>query len=348
MKKIRIDYSKPSADITKEETYRVNNDAELAQAQKKAMRILLKSPARKLCLLCGQPLGGEEFNHRGLLFTRCHTCGHIQTKNKPPTNYPFLPSTGYEYKKIYPPLTETEFNDRKNRIYKPKLDWALSCLAEIGYSPTKLKELKWVEIGCGAGYFLSALDDFGVKNLLGLDADKKLVAYAKKRLGKDKIIYSQISADQITKQCPADIYVAFFVYEHFDNPRAFFSSLQTMKPGTIFIFSVPVYGFSCLLENVFTNNYARNLDGAVHTQLYSDDSINYALNTAGLKMQAQWIFGQDASDLMRFLLQNLQRRLSPRMLSELREKMLLLDDKLQNILDKNLLSDQRHIVAVKK
>jgi 2-polyprenyl-3-methyl-5-hydroxy-6-metoxy-1,4-benzoquinol methylase len=344
--KIRTDYSKPSLDIRKEEAKRIIDEKELVKKQNKAVSFLNKYPKRKNCLLCGKILKGQIFDHRGLNFIKCAECSHIQSEANPPKDYPFIPKTGYEYKSIYPRQTEEEYNDRKKRVYTPKLDWAVDCLKGFGIPLEKQKNLSWTEIGCGAGYFLSSLSDLGIKNYTGIDRDDNLVKFAQERLSQNKIKLSKKNAEEIVKENKSNIYVAFFVFEHLENSFTFWKSLKKLPKGTILIFSVPIFGFSCIIENIFRKNYARNLDGAVHTQLYTDKSIDYALNMSGFEKRAEWIFGQDAGDLLRILKSNLNKY--PKEMTDLFSgKLTLSGDELQTALDHTRLADQRHMIAIK-
>jgi 2-polyprenyl-3-methyl-5-hydroxy-6-metoxy-1,4-benzoquinol methylase len=208
--------------------------------------------------------------------------------------------------------------------------------------------MKWVEMGCGAGYFLSSLEDHGISNYVGFDRNESLINEAKRHL-KNKKVFSDIEErGGLTKKYGADLYAAFFVFEHLENPYDFYASLKKMPQGTILIFSVPVYGLSCLLENIFANNFARNLDGVVHTQLYTDESIKWAMKLADFDIKAQWIFGQDADDLVRFIGQNLKGKLAGKDISNYEKKLNSISDDIQKNLDKASLSDQRHIIAIKK
>jgi len=345
---IRTDYSKPSLDIKKEESERIANESELVDGQNKAVDFLKKHQDRKKCLLCGDNLKGEKFDHRGLIFVLCGKCGHIQTKINPPAGYPFIPEAGYKYKHIYPQQNFEEYKGRMLRIYKPKLDWAISCLNEIGYNNDKLKSMQWTEIGCGGGYFLAALKDFGVKKFIGIDMDADLVKFAQEKLGDDKVTISNSNKpEEIVAKYPADIYTAFFVFEHFENSYSFFSALKNLPAGTIIIFSVPLFGLTSLLENIFVANYARSLNGIVHTQAFTDKSINYALNLAGFEMIAQWIFGQDANDLTRIMINHVKNKLPKSIQRETINKIITLIDPIQANIDRANFSDQRHFIIKK-
>ena len=148
--------------------------------------------------------------------------------------------------------------------------------------------------------------------------------------------------------CSADVYIAFFVLEHVLNPFKFYQKLSTLPSKTIFIFSVPTFGLSCLLEGAFDNLYARNLDTVVHTQIYTEQSINYALNIANFDIIGQWVFGQDAEDFSRFILNSIRNNYPDSMFQKISRKLFDLQDPLQHVFDLNHFSDQRHIIAIKR
>jgi len=285
---------------------------------------------------------GELFNHREIPVIICAICGHVQTRLQPPPGYP-----DYEFAQVYPKLSAEQYADRKKRIYTPKLEWILNSLADKGYKHETLAKMQWTEIGAGAGYFLSALEDARLSNIVGFDADKTLVDIANTFTAARSTHFGGEISDAIDRY-PADIYVAFFVLEHIQNAHLFYQKLRSLPQGTIFIFAVPIFGFSCLLENVFTDNFARNFDGVLHTQLYTEQSIDHAMKTAGFEITAKWIFGQDATDLTRLLINNINTKVSQDLLRHMEKDLISIQDSLQNCLDKAGLADQRHILAIKR
>lgn len=343
---VRTTYSKPSGDIGKEEAKRSRDESKLVAQQKKALRFLARQKPRKICTLCGKKLKGKRFTHRGIDFVLCNTCEHITSYNQPPEDYPFTKATGYSYTSIYPKLSRKDYDDRKGRVYRPKLDWAVASLKAEGYTSSQIKKMQWVEIGCGAGYFLSALSDLGVKERTGVDIDANLIAYANDTLGKNTALVSKDSAGETIQKYRADIYVAFFVFEHIERLFDLAAILRTLPKRTILIFSVPMLGFSMLLENMLRDSYARNLDGAMHTQIFTDSSVDYFLKEAGFKKSAEWIFGQDAMDLARFIKNN-SHRYPEEVYEILATRVAASVDGIQTVLDHTRLSDQRHILAIK-
>lgn len=277
----------------------------------------------------------------------CKKCRHIQSQIIPPRNFPFIPGTGYQYKSIYPKQNDSEYADRKKRIYTPKLKWAIGGLKDLGYTNAQLKKMSWLEIGCGGGYFLSALEDFGMSNYMGLDKDSNMVAFAQSKVGKNKVRLFDGEPEEIFKNYQADIYVAFFVFEHLENSYNFFKTLSTLPKGTIVIFSVPFFGFINILEGMLPHLYARSLSAVVHTQTFTPTSIRYAMSLAKFQIVAEWIFGQDASDLLTKMSGHLNTNLPSSLNNEIWPALFSISDDIQSIIDKAHLSDQRHFLAIK-
>jgi hypothetical protein len=340
---MRTKYSKPSADIQVESAIRFQKDKELFEHQISISKILLNCGEREICVLCNHPLKGELFTHRNIPFVLCANCGHIQTRALPPDDYP-----GVEFKTIYPKLNVGEYKDRKTRIYKPKLDWIINCLKDLNYSKEQIINMRWTEMGAGAGYFLSSLQDIGAQHITGFDADADMVEVANLFIKERKVKHYNGKLSESFKLFPSDVYVAFFVIEHVSDTYQFFIEMKSLPKGTIFVFAVPVFGFSCLLVGIFENNYARNLDCVLHTHLFTDMSIKYGMNLADFEIVEEWIFGQDSLDFTRFIVNNISLKFSEQLLNSIKNDLDKLQDSFQNCLDRQRKSDQRHIIAIKK
>lgn len=322
----------------------------MRERQRVLASMLLTASPREACLLCGSSfVNADEFVHRGVPFYRCGQCRHIQTQVQPPEGYPHTIEGGLSFGTIYPQLSAEEYSNRTQRIYRPKLDWMLRVLTEeLNYSPEHICDMCWVDMGCGAGNFLAATEALGVRQCAGFEADAQLVQAGQEHLHTAVLDHFTGSMTDAVHQYRANIYTAFFVMEHVENSRAVYEAMQSWPSGTVFAFSVPVYGFAALLENIFSDNYARNLDCVVHTQMYTEDSIAYALNMAGFDIVAEWVFGQDAEDVRRVMLSNLVGKLQGAMFEEAQRRLSELLDPLQQCFDKLHLADQRHILAVRR
>ena len=341
---MHTEYSKPLVDIRDESVTRFRNDKVAYNRQQRTLSNIQHFLKRHTCIVCARPLRGDRFVHRRMAFVVCRSCGHLQSALVPA---PHGRPVGFHT--IYPSLSRRQYRERRERIYTPKLSWIVRSLARLGRSPRQLRALRWIEMGAGAGYFLSALDDYGVTNFGGFESNRELVTVANRALGSPRVSYEPDPHMSVTiEKYPADIYVGFFVLEHIEDANAFFREFRRVPKGTIFVFAVPVFGLSLLLDGVFENNFARQLDGIVHRQLYTDESIRYAVKLARLTIVAEWIFGQDADDLSRFLLQNLADKYPKGRFRRVSKELIGIQDGIQQILDRARLADQRHVIAIKR
>jgi hypothetical protein len=71
------------------------------------------------------------------------------------------------------------------------------------------------------------------------------------------------------------------------------------------------------------------------------------MKKAGFRITAKWIFGQDAEDIIRFILKNITQKFSFNKIEQIQNELYELQDCLQHCFDKHYLSDQRHIIAIK-
>ncbi len=136
--------------------------------------------------------------------------------------------------------------------------------------------------------------------------------------------------------------------EHLDDPSGLIKTLRNKPTGTIFVFSVPTFGFATILESVFHDYAARNLDSVVHRQLYTDKSICYLLKQIDYEPISQWVFGQDTDDLVRILIKNISNYYDSKIINHIKYKLNNLIDPIQNSIDRELFSDSRHIIAIKR
>ena len=339
------DYSKTLCDLTKEESARIQNEDQLYLRQREANIRLSKAPPRKNCILCDSEINGREFLHRNVSFIACAACGHIQSKALPPEGFPDELDGKEQFAKIYPKLGKDEFEDRKSRIYRPKLNWIFSALERSGYEKRELLGMKWLELGSGNGAFLSSLEDMGVNDYIGFEKEKTLLERSKSFVSPERVSLSTGSLGEIIRTNHAGIICSFFVFEHDENLSGLINALKDCQSGTLLCFSVPMFGLSCLLENLAADRYARSLDAAVHVQTFTDRSIDYLIGSAGFEQVARWQFGQDALELRRMLLPSTE---SETHLEDLSQKLETCLDDVQEAVDRAGLCDQIHLIARRK
>jgi len=141
--------------------------------------------------------------------------------------------------------------------------------------------------------------------------------------------------------------MAWFVLEHLNDTNKFLKALAQKPSGTIFIFSVPVFGVAHLIERVCMDIPARGIDNVFHTQVFTDESIAYIMKNINYDVVAEWIFGQDVADWYVQLHQQIQQ-LPESLREKFNAQIIPLLDPMQILLDRKKLSDQRHLIAIKR
>lgn len=346
---MRTRYSKSSEDIVPESRRFAREDDELLDQQQRSAQVLIEAgKPRSTCVLCETSLGpAAPFPHRDLSYLCCSVCGHIQTQLEPPPGYPSQTGNGLAFSDVYTALPPEAYLSRTQRVYTPKLDWALDEMGHAGVPREEALHRQWLELGAGAGYFVHALQQAGARSATGLEQSAELVRIANERLPDSPVVAHSGSLAEAVDQHSADVYVAFFVLEHLQDACELWRALSRCPEGTFLLLAVPVFGLATLVEGAVPNHAARSLDGSLHTQIYTDQSLSHACKTAGYELLAEWLFGQDAVDIKRMILKQLQPGYPPELLATIEERLADLQDPLQGAVDRCRLSDARHILAVK-
>lgn len=339
-------YSKSAGDIRREGAGIIAQELSLQQTVLEVTGLLAQYPDRARCIVCeGNLQNSDIFLHRDIPFKHCTRCGHIQTAQEPDEHYEQAASMALGYEGIYPELNQKDYQSRCERIYAPKADWIFESLAETSRKPA---DLKWCDLGCGAGYFLKSLQNVGCSQIRGLDVDKHNLDIAQKMLDEDVVSLNPYSFDQSIANVEADIYTAFFVLEHIRDTSKVIKALSEKPPGTLFAFSVPVFGFIALMESIIKDHYPRSLDAMMHTQIYTEQSLAFLVEEAGYEMVSEWVFGQDMIDIHRFMNVNLARQYPEKLCRDSMAKIEELIDPMQSAIDRAHFADARHILVVKK
>lgn len=341
-------YSKPSLDIHQELERMFPVDAQRLQTQRDTARIMEDSEFRNNCVLCEIHLGNVDmFTHRDIQYAICDNCGHIQTRKRPPEGYPHQSEKALRFETIYMPINDTEYRSRALRIYQPKLDWLLDTANQWG-DVSDLKQLKWVDLGCGAGHFLWILQQAGVNQIVGFEDNVSLRNTANQMLDAPLVQAAGETLVASVSETEANIWTAFFLLEHLERPARLFEAFSQKPSGTLFCFAVPVFGFATVLESAVEGFFARQLDSVLHTQLYTERSIEFVMASYGFEILGQWIFGQDGCDLARMLFLELHGKYPANLLKNVKKRLFEMADGLQHVIDKACFAETRHVLAVKR
>lgn len=338
-----LKYSKSSAFYlnTKKDFFTAND--ELLNNALKQNQLYTSQPNRVFCKVCQARLPlTTDFHSHNVDYVFCENCSHLNGRFDDTKSFfeNLYTSKDGGYNSIG--YKDKNFLQRTTDIYIPKVDFLVSSL------PPKKYEV--LDVGCGSGYFVCASL---LRNLsaTGLDVSKVMVDHGNNQithhLKKTPLTHTSEEGfyDSIVNS-NADVISAIGVIEHLREPHKFFTAFQNSKAEYLY-YSVPMFSFSVVLENVFKNVFPRQLS-ADHTHLFTETSIKKMNETMGVKSIAEWRFGTDAMDLFRHLLTNLQaNKCSEKMIDFVYDGFGKKIDDIQSILDENRFCSEIHLIASK-
>lgn len=343
-------FSKPSGDISKEFDRLIDQDRRMLNGAAPIKQMMREQDLKRVtCTVCETSLDGADgFDHQKVPFVVCPKCSHVQSRI-------LLGQAGEQaldqhlsYSQIYPTLEAEAYFSRRDAVYKPKLDFLFEVLDQIGGYENLRRAGRWLEIGSGAGYLLSALEESGCQHVKGLDRDAKLLASNKHMLSRAQLEHSLADFYETVSVEDYDVLIAIFVLEHIEKLADVARSLKAKPKGSVFYFSVPHFGFATAFETTEPDHAGRNMDGLVHQQIFTEQSLTYFLNQAGYEKVGEWVFGQDMMDLVRFLTVRLKGQYPDVLLNNLMSGLNQILDPVQEQIDRACLADARHVVAIKK
>ncbi len=340
---VGLKYSKSSSFYLSTKKDFFTGNQELLEKSIKQNTLYASQPKRYLCKICEFPLPNSlDFHSHGVDYVFCSKCSHLNGKFEDTQEFIdklYISDAGSDYSNNY---IDKDFHKRTNDIYIPKVDFLISSL------PPKKYEI--LDVGCGSGYFiLAAL----LRNLsaTGLDVSQKMVDFGNQQISNHLNIEplsfenEQGFYNSIIKS-NANVISVIGVIEHLRKPRKFFEAFIKSKAQYIY-YSVPMFSFSVILENIFTEVFPRQLSGG-HTHLFTENSIKEMNELIGVKSLAEWRFGTDAIDLYRQTLVTLQKnKSSQKLIDYLHGGFGQKIDEIQSIFDRNHFCSEIHCVAEK-
>lgn len=338
-----IRYSKSSSFYLSSKKDFFANNQELLERSREQNNLYASQPRREFCKVCEARLpDGSDFQSHGIDYAFCSKCSHFNGKFEDTQIFIeelYITEAGRDYSKNY---VDQDFLRRTNDIYVPKIDFLLSSLPA-----TKLEIL---DLGCGAGYFVTAALLRSV-NATGLDVSKTLVGFGNHqikfhlkteplRVEEEQGLYDSIMRSN------ANVISAIGVIEHLREPYKFFEAFRRSEARFLY-YSVPMFSLSAILESAFTEVFPRQLSGG-HTHLFTETSLKEMNRKIGVKPLAEWRFGTDVMDLYRQTLLTLQKnKASQKSLDILSTGFGRIVDQVQTIFDENHFCSEIHCVTEK-
>ena len=297
----------------------------------------ISQPKRKYCKNCHSSISKKLFFQFKVDYAVCKKCGHLNglyEDTKKFVNWLYFEKKLDNFKKNY----LNDFNKRVSNIYMPKVLFLKKVIKS---------KIILLDIGSGGGHFLRALE---IKNIkaTGYEPNKSLVNLGNKKLKKNKLINFNLEQTykKVLNDRNANVLSMIGVLEHLEKPNYMLEFFNKSRIKYLYI-CVPLFSLSVFLENSFKNIFPRQLS-AGHTHLYTKDSLNFLAKKNKLDIIGEWWFGADFPDLYRSLL-NSSNNYNSKMYKSLIDKNLFtVINELQNVLDRNKICSEVHMILKKK
>jgi 2-polyprenyl-3-methyl-5-hydroxy-6-metoxy-1,4-benzoquinol methylase len=239
------------------------------------------------CVLCGSSHGTNFLEWvEGYTLFECASCNAVSPNIKITDESKHIDSIYDvdEYRAKFMRETHQQFEYRKNNFGKERYKYTVERL--------KLPDsAKVLDLGCGAGYYISVLAENNVR-YKGLEVAKHFVEYCK--------TYHQLNVDNSSLEEEADnqydLITMFDVLEHLADPVTVFNTLNNkLKPGGYCVAYTP---------NIRSIGY--ELMGAKqntllpfeHLCFFDKKSLDYLAKMTGFEVELVETFGLDIMDYL--------------------------------------------------
>jgi len=321
-----------------------NNDAVQA-ALEKFGTLYVQQPERTHCKCCHHPIGSTTFVKKGIRYSVCDRCGHLNGMHEDTDAFcqaVYTDEGGKAYARTYTAADEAQYRARVRDIYLPKAEFLQEALSNQNLAPANMKI---ADFGAGSGYFVSAMRDSGMMNSTGYEVSEVQVDLANRMIGEGAVERHELeSAVFLAETVEAEVVSMIGVLEHVQKPREMLSALKENPNVRFFYMSVPLFSACVMLEAVFPKVMQRQLS-AGHTHLFTEQSIDWICQEFGMKRVAEWWFGTDLVDLLRAVSVELSRSDDTReLVSYWQSAMIQTIDEAQLALDRRHLSSEVHML----
>jgi len=343
-------FGKPFADIASIKDFLVTENDALVEGDKGINAAYKRQEKRKSCMNCNSKIEKIDFYKQDIPYSICTNCGHLNGLFKDSDEFCEIAYQGVgaeDFKKTYQESDFIRFNERVKTVYQPKAKFLIDSLKNDHDS--KNLSFSFCDVGAGLGYFLSALDIEGEKNISGYEVSIDSVNFANSALKKDIVKYYDIKNTLKTiNSIDSEVVSMIGVLEHLQSPFEVLQSISNNNSVEYLFLSIPTFGPSVFFEILSPNTYHRQLSRD-HTHLYTNESIDWICNEIGFERVSEWWFGQDTLDLYRHTLVHAikENKLSEFGAKKFKEMFWQAIDPMQLALDKNKLSSEIHILLKK-
>ena len=342
-------FGKKSSDISKIKNNFIPENDRLIKWQKKLFNIYKKEKNRNKCKNCDKKIGSKVFTKIGVPYYLCSTCGHLNAKYKDSMRLAkkfYQHDDGKDYSTFYisNKKNKNDYKLRTKNIYIPKVDFLFKSISK------NINNFNHIDVGCGAGHYISALKKRGVQDLIGYDPSRTMINFGNKVNQFNKLNFIEMTQlnsfiKKLTSRKPV-ILSMIGTFEHISNNIEILKSIKSNKLIKYFYMSVPCFSLSSFIELTFDKFYQR-LMAPQHTHFYTERSLKFMEKKYKINIISEWWFGVDVLDLLRsFELNYHKEKKLTNDGQKIFKKMFpnKIIDELQNVLDKNKLSAEAHVL----
>lgn len=305
-----------------------------------------QQPPRTQCKICSHSLSVEaDFVKHAVPYVFCEACGHLNGMHEDSDEFcaqVYTSESGSEYARNYTIEDRDAFIRRRDAIYRPKAEFLLEALRNEGEDVTNLR---FADMGAGAGYFVSALHNLGFPETRGFEVGQAQVKLGNSLLKSQPLTLIGLNETVgLCRELNADVMTFIGVFEHLQNPRAILAAMRANPKVRYFYFCVPLFSACIYGEMAFPNVMPRQL-AIGHTHLFTRQSIGHFAREFGLSAVAAWWFGTDMMDYYRSVCVMLEGNPDTQpMVNSWKNEFEPILDGMQLVIDKQRRSSQVHML----
>lgn len=337
-------YGKSYGNIAQLKNSFVTDNMKHLRENKKIAEIYKQQPKREKCKICKAKINNNKvFYSHGIQYSICESCGHINGSYEETDDFTHKIYENINYGKNYHVESLEIFYKRMEEIYVPKVRVMEEIFEE---KSIEYKDLKYLDVGAGSGYFVGALRNEGLI-ASGIEISSIQVEYGNKMLANNYLrkIDENLTPEYILES-KEDVVSFIGVLEHVVNLDEILDSLSKNKNVKYIYFSVPMFSYSVMWEATHPNVFNRLLGGA-HTHIFSNESIKYLCKLYGWEIMGEWRFGTDIADLLRTITVTLKNSGNVYLSEIFEEKSNTILDDIQLLIDKSDFCSEIHLLVRK-
>lgn len=206
------------------------------------------------------------------------------------------------------------------------------------------KNLKWLDLGCGNGEFLSQVKNKGI-DAYGFDLNKKDVDMAlKKKLKVSRADLNSFYKFSVKNKLKFDVVSATGYFDMVNDPVKELKIVNSMlnKNGILMVDLPDFNSVTHELIRHFPNDSIRHLNAAQRSS-FTLKSINYFLKKNGFRPLFRWHYGLDVYMIMNTLIQKNKNLEKTKTFEVLKKRF----NDIQKIFDEEEKSDTLFFIAIK-